>query len=404
MNTPNATPSSKPSPATDPDRMKTAATLALFFSGLFLIQGVFLPYWPVWLKSQGLSAAEIGILLSLPNWVRVFADPLIAQRADRTGNRKTPMMWLAGIYVLSILAFPISSDFWWLAALSVVIGFTFSPLLPLGTTITVHECKARELDYGRVRLWGSLAFILASYGAGWVLDGTSTEWIVWMLFVAGIVNFAITTRMPDPQTDRPLRSGSSLMFLLRKPVFLIYLACIGFAQGAHGTYYAFASVHWESAGYSHEMIGVFWSIGVVAEIVLFAVAGRFVRGRHPGILFAIGAGSGILRWIVLGTTDNLWLIILVQPLHAMTFGITHLAAVSFIARAIPQQLATSAQSLMATLSMGVFLGSSIWISGPLYEQFGSQVYYLMAVFSAISMGFAIVLTRTWRGEDQTFCN
>ncbi|MAZ35521.1 MAG: MFS transporter, partial [Thalassospira sp.] len=92
----------------DDPRMKTATILALFFVGLFLIQGVFLPYWPVWLKSQGLSAGEIGILLSLPNWVRVFADPLIAQRADRTGNRKTPMLWLAGIYVVTVLAFPVS--------------------------------------------------------------------------------------------------------------------------------------------------------------------------------------------------------------------------------------------------------------------------------------------------------
>ncbi|HBV00042.1 MFS transporter [Thalassospira lucentensis] len=391
-------------PLQSSERMQTATILALFFVGLFLIQGVFLPYWPVWLKAQGLTAGEIGILLSLPNWVRVFADPLIAQRADHTGNRKTPMMWLAGIYVLSILAFPVSSNFWWLAGLSVVIGFTFSPLLPLGTTITVHECKTRDLDYGRVRLWGSLAFIFASYGAGWVLDGTSTTWIVWMLFVAGIVNFAITTRMPDPQTDRSLRSGSSLVYLLRKPVFLIYLGCIGFAQGSHGTYYSFASVHWETVGYSHEMIGTFWSIGVIAEIALFAVAGKFVRGRHPGILFALGATAGIVRWIVLGSSDAFWMIVLVQPLHAMTFGITHLAAVSFIARAIPQQLATSAQSLMATLSMGVFLGSSIWASGPLYEHFGSHAYYAMAGLSGIALVFAFWLMQSWRGEDKTFCD
>ena len=385
-------------------RMKTATVLALFFVGLFLIQGVFLPYWPVWLKSQGLSAGEIGILLSLPNWVRVFADPLIAQRADRTGNRKTPMLWLAGIYVITILAFPVSSDFWWLAGLSVVIGFTFSPLLPLGTTITVHECKTHELDYGRVRLWGSLAFIGASFGAGLVLDGTSTAWIVWMLFAAGIINFAIVTRMPDPQTDRPLRSGSSLIYLLRKPVFLIYLGCIGFAQGSHGTYYSFASVHWESIGYRHDVIGAFWSIGVIAEIALFAFGGKYVRGLHPGILFAIGAASGVLRWTVLGLTDNFWLIILVQPLHAMTFGITHLAAVSFIARAVPSQLATSAQSLMATLSMGVFLGSSIWASGPLYEHFGSHAYFAMTGLSVIAFFFALWLIRRWRGEDNTFCD
>ena len=391
-------------PLQSSERMQTATILALFFVGLFLIQGVFLPYWPVWLKAQGLSAGEIGILLSLPNWVRVFADPLIAQRADHTGNRKTPMMWLAGIYVLTVLAFPVSSNFWWLAGLSVVIGFTFSPLLPLGTTITVHECKTRDLDYGRVRLWGSLAFIFASYGAGWVLDGTSTTWIVWMLFIAGIVNFAITTRMPDPQTDRSLRSGSSLTYLLRKPVFLIYLGCIGFAQGSHGTYYSFASVHWETVGYSHEMIGTFWSIGVIAEIALFAVAGKFVRGRHPGILFALGATAGIVRWIVLGSSDEFWMIVLVQPLHAMTFGITHLAAVSFIARAIPQQLATSAQSLMATLSMGVFLGSSIWASGPLYEHFGSHAYYAMAGLSGIALVFAFWLMQSWRGEDKTFCD
>ena len=391
-------------PLQSSERMQTATILALFFVGLFLIQGVFLPYWPVWLKAQGLSAGEIGILLSLPNWVRVFADPLIAQRADHTGNRKTPMMWLAGIYVLTVLAFPVSSNFWWLAGLSVVIGFTFSPLLPLGTTITVHECKTRDLDYGRVRLWGSLAFIFASYGTGWVLDGTSTTWIVWMLFVAGIVNFAITTRMPDPQTDRSLRSGSSLVYLLRKPVFLIYLGCIGFAQGSHGTYYSFASVHWETVGYSHEVIGTFWSIGVIAEIALFAVAGKFVRGRHPGILFALGATAGIVRWIVLGSSDAFWMIVLVQPLHAMTFGITHLAAVSFIARAIPQQLATSAQSLMATLSMGVFLGSSIWASGPLYEHFGSHAYYAMAGLSGIALVFAFWLMQSWRGEDKTFCD
>ncbi|PKR59270.1 MFS transporter [Thalassospira lohafexi] len=391
-------------PLQSSERMQTATILALFFVGLFLIQGVFLPYWPVWLKAQGLSAGEIGILLSLPNWVRVFADPLIAQRADHTGNRKTPMMWLAGIYVLTVLAFPVSSNFWWLAGLSVVIGFTLSPLLPLGTTITVHECKTRDLDYGRVRLWGSLAFIFASYGAGWVLDGTSTTWIVWMLFIAGIVNFAITTRMPDPQTDRSLRSGSSLVYLLRKPVFLIYLGCIGFAQGSHGTYYSFASVHWETVGYSHEMIGTFWSIGVIAEIALFAVAGKFVRGRHPGILFALGAAAGIVRWIVLGSSDAFWMIVLVQPLHAMTFGITHLAAVSFIARAIPQQLATSAQSLMATLSMGVFLGSSIWASGPLYEHFGSHAYYAMAGLSGIALVFAFWLMQSWRGEDKTFCD
>ena len=314
------------------------------------------------------------------------------------------MMWLAGIYVLTVLAFPVSSNFWWLAGLSMVIGFTFSPLLPLGTTITVHECKTRDLDYGRVRLWGSLAFIFASYGAGWVLDGTSTTWIVWMLFVAGIVNFAITTRMPDPQTDRSLRSGSSLVYLLRKPVFLIYLGCIGFVQGSHGTYYSFASVHWETVGYSHEMIGTFWSIGVIAEIALFAVAGKFVRGRHPGILFALGAAAGIVRWIVLGSSDGFWMIVLVQPLHAMTFGITHLAAVSFIARAIPQQLATSAQSLMATLSMGVFLGSSIWASGPLYEHFGSHAYYAMAGLSGIALVFAFWLMQSWRGEDKTFCD
>ena len=209
--------------------------------------------------------------------------------------------------------------------------------------------------------------------------------------------------MPDPQTDRPLRSGSSIIYLLRKPVFLIYLGCIGFAQGSHGTYYSFASVHWENVGYPHDVIGAFWSIGVIAEIALFAFAGKYVRGRHPGILFAIGAASGVLRWTVLGMTDNFWLIVLVQPLHAMTFGITHLAAVSFIARAVPTQLATSAQSLMATLSMGVFLGSAIWASGPLYDHFGSHAYYAMSGLSIVAFFFALWLIKRWRGEDNTFC-
>ncbi|MDP2698097.1 MFS transporter [Thalassospira sp.] len=383
----------------DPDnRTHAALILALFFVGLFLVQGVFLPYWPVWLKDQGLTAGEIGILLSLPSWIRIFADPLIGQHADQSGNRKTPMLWLAGIYVLTFLAFPLSDNFWFLAGLSAIVGFTFAPLLPLGTTITVHECKRHSLDYGRVRLWGSLAFIAASYGAGWILESVGSDIIVWLICLAGLINFAIITRMPNPQTDRPLRRGSSLIYLLRNPVFLIYLGCIGFAQASHGTYYSFASVHWENVGFSHDIIGLFWSVGVMAEILLFAVAGKYVRTCHPGLLFALGAMGGLLRWTVLGSTDQFWLILLVQPLHAATFGITHLAAISFIARAVPSQMATSAQSLMATLSMGLFLGGSVWASGPLYGAFGSHAYYAMTVFSAIALGFAIWLGKSWRDE------
>lgn len=380
---------------TDATRKQTAIILGLFFVGLFLIQGVFLPYWPVWLKGHGLSGGEIGILLSLPNWIRIFADPLIAQQADRSGNRKTPMIILAGIYILTIIAFGFADDFWFLLGLSAIIGFSFAPLLPLGTTITVHECKRQDLDYGRVRLWGSLAFIGASYGAGWVLDATGNSAIIWMLCAAGIVNFVIITQMPNPQTDRPLRSGSSIMFLLKCPTFLVYLGCICFAQASHGTYYGFASVHWEDVGFSHDVIGLFWATGVAAEIVLFAVAGKYMRAYHPGLLFAIGALGGIVRWSVLGMTDNFWLILLVQPLHALTFGITHLAAIGFIARAVPSQIATSAQSLMATLSMGLFLGGSIWASGPIFEHIGSSAYFLMVVLSAISFLFALWLRRRW---------
>lgn len=384
------------------DRRQTILVLSLFFAGLFAIQGLFLPYWPVWLKSQGLPANEIGILLSLPNWMRVFADPLIAQRADFTGNRKTPMIILAGIYVGVIALFPVSSNFWWLALLSSLIGLTYAPLLPLGTTVTVHECSQRGLDYGRIRLWGSLAFILMSYGAGWFLDGRSEEWIVWILLAAAVVNFLIINQVPNPTTERTLRSGSSVLFLLRQPVFLIFLGCIGFGQGAHGTYYGFASVNWENAGYSHEAIGAFWSIGVIAEILLFAVAGKYIRKYHPGTLFIIGTFFGIVRWTALGLSNDLWVILAVQPLHAMTFAITHLAGVSFISRAIPSQLATSAQSLMTTLSMGVFLGSAIWISGPLFEHFGGYSYLAMSAMSVIALLFSILLKKVWSETDQTF--
>jgi PPP family 3-phenylpropionic acid transporter len=117
-------------------------------------------------------------------------------------------------------------------------------------------------------------------------------------------------------------------------------------------------------------------------------------------LFAVGALGGIVRWTVLGMTDNFWLILLVQPLHALTFGIAHLAAIGFIARAVPAQIATSAQSLMATLSMGLFLGGSIWASGPIFESIGSKTYLLMVIFSALSFIFALWLRRRWQ-EGQT---
>ncbi len=372
----------------------TQFRLAAYYAAAFGANGVFLPFWPVWLASRGLSAVDIGIIFACTSAARVLTVPLVAQIADRRGDRKSLIVTFATLSALLYLLYPVSTNFFILLTVSILASTTWFAGQPLGESLTVIAAKRDGFEYGRVRLWGSITFIIVAISAGRLLEGRDAEVIYLIGLIAVVLMVAATLTLPNPQVEVSTSSAFPLFEVVRRPSFLLFLAAAGCVQSSHGVYYAFSTLHWRSVGLDDTVIGLLWAEGVIAEIVLFAFAAAVLRRVGPERLIMLGGLAGLIRWTVLANTDWLPMLIAVQVLHAFTFGAAHLGAIHFIARAISPQLSATAQSVYAAAVTGVASGGSMFVSGLLYASVGGHAYYAMAALGATGAICAAALSRT----------
>ena len=392
-----------------------AARISLFYICIFLVMGVHLPYWPVWFAARGLSADDIGLILALSLGLRVVAGPVIAVSADRLGRRRGPLVALASGCLAGFALYGLTDSFWSILFVTLIANALLSAMMPLIDTLALQRAPLDGFDYGRVRLWGSISFIAASMGGGWFLaqvTGTGAEQIWGMVLVAAALTVGAACLLPgerrspgiDGQTGVSRRFPSSrhvwsaALGLCRHRQFLLFVLAAAAIQGGHAVYYAFGTLHWRQAGLDDSLIGILWAIGVVAEILLFLVAAPFVARLGPAWCIAIGGVAGILRWSVTAFTPALPVLMLMQCLHAFTFGATHLGAMHFLSRAAPPGLAATAQSIYAALSAGLVIGAVTYLSGVAYQAWGGFAYLGMALLCAAGALAAIRLARVWDGD------
>ena len=366
-----------------------ALRLSLFYAATFLAIGISMPFWPVWLQGRGLNPAEIGIVLSTGMWVRAFTNPLIAQLADRHGRPDRMVAVLAWIALASNAAYLGVDGFWPILLIGIVAGAAFSAMFPLGDAVTMLQVRAGAVDYGRVRLWGSLTFILAATVGGRIIAGQPTELILWLVIGCMALQIVAVYGLPAARTGGTARLGTPLIAIARDRPFVGFVAVASLLQASHAAYYGFATLHWRAAGFDATVIGGLWAEGVIAEVVLFAVSKRVFAHMTPLSLLAVAAAAGVVRWTVLGSTTALPALIAVQGLHAFTFGATHLAAMHQIARTVPAAHGATAQSFYSSFAGGLTMAAAMLVSGWLYAGFGGLAFFAMTGIS-LAGGLAIV--------------
>ncbi len=393
-------PGSLPGPESDTG-IGISVRLAFFYGAVFALIGILLPFWPVWLAAKGMGATEIGALVAAGVGIKVVFNPLIAHIADRRGQRRPIMLALAVVGLAAFSLFAVADGFWALLLVTVMFFAVWSPIMPLGESLTMlsrrHDSTSpggKELDYGRIRLWGSLSFMATAVGAGHVLAGRDPGIIYWAILTGLAVAVAVIWALPA--TAVPARTGKRLAMLevLRDRPFRLFITAAALIQASHAVYYGFGTLNWKAQGYSENVIGWLWAEGVAAEIVLFAFGARLIRRFGPVRLIALGGLAGALRWSVTGASDDLLVLIAMQALHGFTFGATHLGAIYFIARRMPQALSASAQGLYSAVVMGLALGAASLAAGKLYALYGSGAYQAMALLAAAGGGAALMLTRS----------
>jgi PPP family 3-phenylpropionic acid transporter len=366
--------------------------LSLFYAALFGVTGVTTPFWPRWLEAQGLAPPAIGLMLATVPWLRLLTNPWVARLADRGGGARRPLLLMAAGTLASYALFGAAGGFWGLLLVSLLAGGCSANLQPLAESIAVPACRASRLDYGQVRLWGSLSFILAAAGAGWLLADRPPSWIL-LLTLAGLAaTLAAAAGLPERRPAAP-PGGAGALHLLRDRRFALFVLASGLIQSSHVVLYGFATIRWLAAGHDAATVGWLWSEGVIVETAVFALGGRLIGRVGPLWLLAGGGAVAALRWLGLASLEALPALVLLQALHGITFGASHLAAMSYVGQATPPQLAATAQGLHGAVAWGAVYGLAMAAAGPLYARFGGGAFLAMAGLALAGAGLAAMLAR-----------
>ncbi|WP_312982919.1 3-phenylpropionate MFS transporter [Atlantibacter sp.] len=368
--------------------------LALSYFTYFFSYGIFLPFWSVWLKGIGLAPETIGLLLGAGLIARFLGSLLLAPRVTDPSRLVFALRVLALLTLIFAVAFWLGTTTAWLLIVMVGFNLFFSPLVPLTDALAGTWQKQITLDYGKVRVWGSLAFVIGSALTGKLISIFDYHAILVMLSI-GVASMLLgmmlrPSVMPAGQARQNESAGWSAW---RKLVLESwrFLACVSLLQGAHAAYYGFSAIYWQEAGYSASVVGYLWSLGVVAEIVVFTLSNKLFRRWSARDLLLLSALSGIVRWSLMAwTTDLPWLIV-AQILHCGSFTVCHLAAMRYISARQGNEV-IRLQAVYSAVAMGGSIAIMTMFAGFLFQHLQGGMFWVMALLAvpAIALRPAVI--------------
>lgn len=362
--------------------------LSAFYFYYFGLLGAMLPFWGLYLREQGFSLAQIGQLMAILVGTKLVAPNVWGWLADHTGKRLL-IIRLGSLLALLIFSF-IFIEPGFVGVALVIAGFSFfwNAILPQFEVVTLRHLGAATEQYSRIRLWGSVGFVLAVVGLGWYFEQHSLQALPWILtgLLLLILLSSFGVSVPQAQVEH---RGSLAAFLaeLRSPQPILFFAICFLLQVSHGPYYTFFSIYLEEFGYTKTVIGWLWALGVIAEIGVFLIAHRLfdrytVRGLALTCLILTA-----LRWLVTGLfPENGLIITLAQISHAATFGVFHAIAMHLIHRYFSARASGQGQAMYSALSFGAGGAVGAYLSGIVVENWGGSMAYFMAAGAALLAG------------------
>ena len=370
--------------------------MALFYAAAFTVTGFYGPYFPVWLQGEGYSPTLAAFILALPMFVRIAGTPLVTLLADRIGDHRAMILALMALSFVGFAAPLLLPGMAGLVILTLANCLAFPAVIPLAETFAMAGVHRFGLDYGRMRMWGPIAFVLANLVGGAALLRFGSGSILQLILAGMVLTILAGLMLPGGKSaSEPANRvrPADVSVLLASPGFAMLLATAAVIQGSHGVLGAFASVSWKARGIPDDVVGLLWAIGVITEVLMMAFAGRALARIGASGLLVLGAAAALFRWTALGFDPPLMLLFPLQALHGLTFGATHIGAMNQLARSVPQRLSATAQGLYAAATAGIAPGATVLMSGPLYTHLGVRAYWPMAVIAAVGLLMALRFQR-----------
>ncbi len=382
-------------PPTDmPQALRHAALLGTAYAAL----GVSQPFLPAFLTARGLDPGEVSVALALGSAVRLLVGPIAGRLADSLHDPRWLLAGAAAASALTAGGFLLAAGLAGLLLAQLIYSTVLAPLVPLSETVTLSAARRGMFDYGKVRAVGSATFILASALAGWMVGRLGYDTVP--LLMAGMLGAAaVAAILLKPTGEVRVARPGSFRTVLALPGLKRLMLVSALVQGSHAALYAFGAIHWAAAGHSPFVIGLLWAGGVIAEIALFTFGRGLVETLGLRGLSLVAALSGVLRWGLIGGTTWLPALAFAQLLHGLTFGAQYLASMRLLMALVPAGQAATAQSLHASLGVGLATGVLTLLSGPFYAAFGGGVFWVMALLCALAVPVAVGLREGGEGRS-----
>ena len=373
-----------PTPAPRVSRRQLVPFAALSAS-YFAHIGFFNPYLPLWLKSLGLSLWMIGLLTSMQAVTRVFAPYLWGWLSDRSGERVPLMRWCAGMALLCSIGLLFNPSPWWLAVVLLLMFTHTSAMMPMSEAAMAHLVSHQgALDvrrYGRIRLWGSLGFLVTVFASGaWFEAHGMSGFPMWTILTLAAINLSVWNLPNVREEAHHVQGQAGFGDELRQPQTLWFFATLFFHVLSHVAIYTFFSLYLDELGYGKDMIGVLWAVSVVVEIIGFFTQSRWLHWLSLPAWLCVCTGVMALR---MGLTawfgQLLWVLLLAQCLHVFTFAIQHTVCIAWLSQHFPGRLRGRGQALYAVIGYG-FTGVLGALGGAaLSTRLGLQTVFWVAI-------------------------
>ena len=367
--------------------------LSGFYFFYFAFVGAFTPFWGLYLQSLEFNAFQIGVLMSLLQVTRIFAPNLWGWLADHTGRRVAVVQLAALLSLLFYLGVFIGDSFAWMFAVMVLMSLFWSASLPLVEAITLGHLGVGGEGYGRIRLWGSIGFIIAVIALGYVLDYAPVRALLWIVLGLKVGILLFSRKIPEPKIIPHHTDDQPVWNILRRPDVAAFLVACFLMAAAHGVYYTFYSIYLVEHGYSKSVVGWLWALGVICEVLVFLwmprMAARFGLWHILLVSFALAA----LRFFLIGWgVEYILIIIFAQVLHAASFGSFHAAAVALVHQYFRGKHQAKGQGLYTSISFGLGGTMGGLMSGYAWDPLGAGWTFTLSALLALA-GYFVLLWR-----------
>ena len=364
--------------------------LSSFYFFYFALLGAIIPFWTLYLSDQGYNPLEIGVLGAIMMGTKILSPSLLGWLSDRSGRPMRVIRWSAFIALVFFLGIFLSSGFYYLAVIIASFTFFWNAVIGQFESVTLSYLGVDYAQYGRVRAWGSIGFIIAVLCLGWIFNSVSISYLPLFMAVMLLAIWLSSLLVKERAVEHSSENTEGLLDILKRPPVIAFFSVCFLLQMSHGPYYTFYSIYLSDFGYTKLTIGLLWGSGVVAELLLFLVMSQLLQRFNVRAILLISLFFCSVRWVLIGCwPEFLTVLVLAQLMHAFTFASFHAVAVQWVRQAFGNAHQGQGQALYSAMSFGAGGAAGAIVSGAIWSYSPLAVWLLAAVSGVI--GFIIIL-------------